>query len=114
MTSGIWLAGNVFWTEDLIKMIDHDSQLKWLHNNRAVGYNLTTSMGKSWLEKGGPVQSKFTDNIETRDLSCDAVNYVWDIIDRIPKTLEEDIEGYDSNFKIKNNSKLVHLSLIHI
>ena len=23
VTNGIWLAGNVFWTEELIKMIDH-------------------------------------------------------------------------------------------
>ena len=108
VSHGIWLAGNVFWTEDLIKTIDHGSQLKWLNENRAVGYNLSTSMGKSWMEKGGPLQSEYTDNIEARDLSCDVFNYLWDIIDRIPKTLEEDIEGYDSNFKVKNNSKSVH------
>ncbi|SVD43560.1 uncharacterized protein METZ01_LOCUS396414, partial [marine metagenome] len=90
VTHGIWLAGNVFWTAELIKKIVHCSEYKWIYETSAVGYNLSKSMGTSWLKQGGPSNSEFSDDIETSDLSCNSVHYIWDIIDRIPKTLEED------------------------
>ncbi len=108
VTHGIWLVGNVFWTADSIKKIVHCSESKWFYETSAVGYNLSKSMGKSWLKQGGPPNSEFSDDIEIRDLSCDSVHYIWDIIDRIPKTLEEDMEGFDPNFKIKNDPQSVH------
>ncbi len=108
VTNGIWLAGNVFWTADLINKIDHGSESKWFYENRAVGYYLSRSMGRTWLEQGGPVKSKFSDGIEKRNLSCDSVHYVWDIIDRIPKTMEEEIEGFDPNFKMKEDLQSIY------
>ena len=109
VTNGIWLAGNVFWTSDLLKKINQGSESVWVYENSAVGYNLSRSLGESWLYQGGPVKSEFSEKIEKRNLSCDMVHYVWEIIDRIPKTLEEEIEKFGPNYKIISDHPTAHI-----
>ena len=83
VTYGIWLAGNVFWTSDLLKKINQGSESVWVYENSAVGYNLSKSLGESWLYQGGPVKSEFSEKIEKRNMSCDMDHYVREIIDLI-------------------------------
>jgi UDP-N-acetylglucosamine diphosphorylase/glucosamine-1-phosphate N-acetyltransferase len=109
VTKGIWLAGNVFWTSDLLKKLKRSSEFEWVNENRTVAYNLSESAGKSWLKQGGPIHNKFSGKIESGNLFCDSACYLWDIIDRIPKTLDEEIGGYEPNFKITSDPQTVRI-----
>ena len=44
VTHGIWLAGNVFWTSDLLKKINHGYESKWIYENRYCRFIINISL----------------------------------------------------------------------
>jgi len=85
---GLWISGSVIWSEKSIKSLFQEDTV-FRSKNKLVAANLSLNHAKNWIAKGGPLQSDFkeTESQEIEILSCE---YLWDIIDQIPETINYD------------------------
>tara|TARA_Y100000590_G_scaffold469966_1_gene661008 strand:- start:1446 stop:2663 length:1218 start_codon:yes stop_codon:yes gene_type:complete len=109
INEGIWLAGHIFWNEHLLQELNSVSESSWLIKEEVVGYNLSERSGKSWMESGGPVQSDFPGHLNQNKIPGQKASFLWEILERIPETLSEEI----GDTKSVSNEK-GHLESIHI
>ena len=86
--NGLWISGSVIWSEKSIKSLFQEDTV-FRSKNKLVAANLSLNHAKNWIAKGGPLQSDFkeTESQEIEILSCE---YLWDIIDQIPETINYD------------------------
>ena len=85
---GLWISGSVIWSEKSIKSLFQEDTV-FRSKNKLVAANLSLNHAKNWIAKGGPLQYDFkeTESQEIEILSCE---YLWDIIDQIPETINYD------------------------
>ncbi len=109
ISDGVWCAGHIFWTKDLLDKMLSKSNSKWFSDNELVGYNLSSAMGKSMIENGGPANSEANKNILIKDMECDKAHYLWEILNRVPKTLSEEVTNL-----VPNHNNLVNKNSIYM
>ena len=85
------------------------SNSKWFSDNELVGYNLSSAMGKLMIENGGPANSEANKNILIKDMECDKAHYLWEILNRVPKSLSEEVTNL-----VPNHNNLVNKNSIYM
>ena len=102
---GIWLLGNVFWREDDLKQITNTSSEIFQSEGMQIGANLSQQEGNDWMNTGGPVSADLQLDLVTRKLDSLPVNYLWEILQKIPWTMEEDTPHFLKRNKIVNSDQ---------
>ena len=85
---GLWISGSVIWSEKSIKSLFQEDTV-FRSKNKLVAANLSLNHAKNWIAKGGPLQSDFKDT-ESQEIEILSCEYLWDIIDQIPETINYD------------------------
>ena len=109
INEGIWLAGHIFWNKHMLEKLNSGEESSWLIKDEVVGFKLSEQSGKLWMEMGGPVESNFPGHFNQNEITGQKASYLWDILERIPKTLSEEIDKTKSVF-----NKKAHLDSFHI
>jgi UDP-N-acetylglucosamine diphosphorylase/glucosamine-1-phosphate N-acetyltransferase len=91
---GIWLLGNVFWMEDDLKQITKTSSEIFQSEDMQIGANLSQQDGNDWMKAGGPVSADLQLDLAITKLDSLPVNYLWEILQKIPWTMEEDTRHF--------------------
>ena len=102
---GIWLLGNVFWREDDLKQIAKTSSEIFQSEDMQIGANLSQQEGNDWMNKGGPVSADLQLDLPTTKLDSLPVNYLWEILQKIPWTMEEDTRHFLKRNEIVNSDQ---------
>jgi len=97
---GIWLLGNVFWRESDLQKIAKTSSGVFHSKNMQIGANLSQKEGIDWLNAGGPVATDLHIEIPTMNLRSIPVNYLWEILQKIPWIMEEDTRHFPKRNEI--------------
>jgi len=93
---GLWILGNVFWTEDDLKKISkNDYQFYYNDKTLAAAY-LRKDIANNWMKMGGPVKDKILACPTISEINSKIVRYLWDAIDIIGQSLTQDIKNYKS------------------
>ena len=88
--SGIWLLGTVYWNPADLQIVSNKKDTIFKNKDAMIGANLSKKEGSDWLEKGGPVADDIQTDANMQELGSQPVNYLWDILYEIPKTMESD------------------------
>ncbi len=102
---GIWLLGNVFWREDDLKQITKTSSEIFQSEDMQIGANLSQQEGSDWMNAGGPVSADLQLDLPTTKLDSLPVNYLWEILQKIPWTMEEDTLHFPKRNEIVNSDQ---------
>ena len=102
---GIWLLGNVFWREDDLKQITKTSSEIFQSEDMQIGANLSQQEGSDWMNAGGPVSADLQLDLPTTKLDSLPVNYLWEILQKIPWTMEEDTRHFPKRNEIVNSDQ---------
>jgi UDP-N-acetylglucosamine diphosphorylase/glucosamine-1-phosphate N-acetyltransferase len=105
---GIWLSSHVYWTEEHLVQMDTTEDCHWVTDGETVGYTLSKSSGHRWVEEKGAVFNDFSEPINSKEILCDYAQYLWDIIDRISKTIEEETSTLNFKTNVHPQSENVH------
>jgi len=105
---GIWLSSHVYWAGEHLVQMDTTEECQWVTDGETVGYTLSKSSGQKWLKEKGPVLNDYFETIKSKEISCEYAQYLWDIMDRIPKTIEEETSTLNFNTNIHPQSKNTH------
>jgi len=107
--SGIWLLGTVYWNPADIQIVSNKKDTIFKNKDAMIGANLSKKEGSDWLEKGGPVADDVQTDENMQEIGSQPVNYLWDILYEIPKTMESD----NKLFRVKegkvNSEKNLHI-----
>ena len=102
---GIWLLGNVFWREDDLKQITKTSSEIFQSEDMQIGANLSQQEGSDWMNAGGPVSADLQLDLPTTKLDSLPVTYLWEILQKIPWTMEEDTLHFPKRNEIVNSDQ---------
>ena len=102
---GIWLLGNVFWRKDDLKQITKTSSEIFQSEGMQIGANLSQQEGNDWMNAGGPVSADLQLDLATTKLDSLPVNYLWEILQKIPWTMEEDTRHFLKRNEIVNSNQ---------
>ena len=102
---GIWLLGNVFWREDDLKQITNTSSEIFQSEGMQIGANLSQQEGNDWMNTGGPVSADLQLDLAITKLDSLPVNYLWEILQKIPWTMEEDTRHFLKRNEIVNSNQ---------
>ncbi|MBC8346827.1 MAG: hypothetical protein ISR82_03205 [Candidatus Marinimicrobia bacterium] len=82
---GLWLLGNVIWEEGDLKQLANQ-ECSFYSGDILVGAYLSKSNGTDWMEKGGPTHCDppNQNKVDVKSVYC---QYLWNILDQLPKTV---------------------------
>ena len=86
---GIWLNGSVLWSADQIKVIKSTPETVFFHGEDLVALNLSSDAINKWVSAGGPLSGKIPKGILKKEIKVQKANYLWDILNWIPETVQE-------------------------
>ena len=91
---GIWLLGNVLWSDEDIDTIKDQQSTLFYANNTLIGAHLTQEAGQKWLESGGPILGDLDIDFAKSDLSTYVLEYLWEAVDLTYQQIEKDIQYF--------------------
>lgn len=93
---GLWILGNVFWTDKDIKKISK-TDYKFYYSDKVLSAAyLRKDIANNWIKMGGPVKDKILACPTISEIESKIIRYLWDVIENIGDSLTVDIK----NFKV--------------
>lgn len=105
---GLWMLGNVLWTDDDIKKISK-TEYEFYYNDGVftAGY-LRKDIANNWLKMGGPVKDKILACPTISEINSKVIRFLWDAVSVIGASLEFDKQVFKSNKINKNGVHLIN------
>jgi len=103
---GLWILGNVLWTENDIKKISKKDYQFYYNDKVLTAAYLRKDIANNWMKMGGPVKDKILACPTINEIESKIIRYLWDAIGFIGNSLEIDKNDFESN-KIDNDN--IHL-----
>ena len=86
---GIWLNGSVLWSAGQIEKIKSTPETAFFNSKDLVALNLSPEAINQWISDGGPLSVKIPKGIIKKEIKVKKANYLWDILNWIPETVQE-------------------------
>ena len=93
---GLWILGNVFWTEEDIKKISKVDYQFYYNDKTLVAAYLRKDIANNWLKMGGPVKDKILACPTISEIESKMVRYLWDAVGIIGEGIQLDFNSYDA------------------
>jgi len=100
---GLWILGNVLWTEDDIKKISKKDYQFYYNQKILTAAYIRKDIANNWMKMGGPVKDKILACPTISEIKSKIVRYLWDAISLIGESLESDKNDFISQ-KIDQSS----------
>ncbi len=111
---GIWLLGNVLWTEeDLFEIETSVNTLFYDRDKTLIAANLAAESGNKWLAAGGPISGGTPEAGTVKELQVKELRFLWDFIHAIPDVMQHDT-AYFQHHSITDRQHWVHPEQIYI
>ncbi len=93
---GIWLLGNVLWTEENILEIEKSSNTLFTDKNGLiVAAHLSAQESEQWLKNGGPLSNSIPQVENSIKLGVTVLSYLWNFIQSIPEAIQYDKQFFE-------------------
>ena len=114
---GVWLLGNVRWTESAINKICDNAPAVYRQDGRIIAAKLSEKDGRNWVANGGPTAGDIDFSLPSLNLKLPVMRYLWDLIESSEIALENDAQFFDLGNNVLaevNGIALVNAERIHI
>lgn len=105
---GLWILGNVLWTEDDINKISKKDYQFYYNDKVLTAAYLRKDIANNWMKMGGPVKDKILACPTISEIKSKIVRYLWDAIGLIGESLEYDKDNFDSKNIKQNDFHLIN------
>jgi len=114
---GVWLLGNVRWTESAINKICANTAAVYRQEGRIIAAKLSEKDGRNWVANGGPIAGEPDFGLPSLNWELPVMRYLWDLIEGTETALEDDAQYFDLGNNVLaevNGIALINSDRIHI